>query len=89
MSIRRDEAAQYVLEALQACMARYLDREYLARHPGLQISKATLYRKWQAVRTGDWDSLVAVSYTHLVTGDRNGKGCAANQLVILHQIFCK
>ena len=21
-------------------------------------SKATLYRKWQAVRTGDWDSLV-------------------------------
>lgn len=28
----RDEAAQCVLEALQDCMARYLDREYLARH---------------------------------------------------------
>lgn len=42
--------------------AEELDRDFVerlkARHPGLQISKATLYRKWQAVRTGDWDSLV-------------------------------
>ena len=42
--------------------AEETDRDFVerlkARHPGLQISKATLYRKWQAVRTGDWDSLV-------------------------------
>ena len=42
--------------------AEEADRDFVerlkARHPGLQISKATLYRKWQAVRTGDWDSLV-------------------------------
>lgn len=29
-----------------------------ARYEELQISKATLYRKWQAVRTDNWDSLV-------------------------------
>ena len=45
VSIRRDEAAQYVLEALQACMARYLDREYLARH--LRPPEAAAHRQEQ------------------------------------------
>ena len=43
VSIRRDEAAQCVLEALQACMARYLDREYLARH--LRPPEAAAHRQ--------------------------------------------
>ena len=29
-----------------------------ARYPKVQISKATLYRKWQAVRSDNWDCLV-------------------------------
>ena len=45
VSIRRDEAAQCVLEALQACMARYLDREYLARH--LRPPEAAAHRQEQ------------------------------------------
>ena len=45
MSIRRDEAAQCVLEALQDCMARYLDREYLARH--LRPPEAAAHRQEQ------------------------------------------
>ena len=45
VSIRRDEAAQCVLEALQDCMARYLDREYLARH--LRPPEAAAHRQEQ------------------------------------------
>lgn len=39
-----------------------LDEDFVervrARHPDRQISRGTLYRKWQAVRENDWDSLV-------------------------------
>lgn len=39
-----------------------LDEDFVerlrARYPDRQISRGTLYRKWQAVRADDWDSLV-------------------------------
>lgn len=42
--------------------AAVLDDDFVerlkARCPELQISKATLYRKWQAVRSDNWDALV-------------------------------
>lgn len=42
--------------------AAVLDDDFMerlkARCPELQISKATLYRKWQAVRANNWDALI-------------------------------
>ena len=42
--------------------AAELDEDFIerlrARYPDKQISKPTLYRKWQAVRRDDWDSLI-------------------------------
>lgn len=42
--------------------AAELDNDFVerlkARYPELQISKATLYRKWQAVRSNNWNSLI-------------------------------
>ena len=39
-----------------------LDEDFVerlrARYPDLQVSRGTLYRKWQAVRADDWDALV-------------------------------